>query len=251
MSFFIDVATTWTEKFVFTQGSANVCGHSSFAEHYVEKSFTVDHFAPFAWLQWQSTLDSAGTDESCKFCVVFVRRGCMPSRQRWCRPCVRGCCLRCRRVRNAQLFFFLLPPRTGARLYGSLCRRVHHTVKWYVLVLLRYLFAGGLRNVKVSTSVNPLFTPFYKSRFHLGQIDGWLVAGQVSGSSTFSKCGTHQVLGGYNAYGGGASATIPLTHLPEHNFATVGVTWMKIDSWCVRDDLQVVVAKRLRPGRTA
>ena len=37
MSFFIDTATTWTQKFVYTQGSANVCGHSSFAEHYVEK----------------------------------------------------------------------------------------------------------------------------------------------------------------------------------------------------------------------
>ena len=67
MSFFIDLATTWTEKFIHSQGTANVCGLSGYAELYVEKSFTVDHFAPFAWLQWQSALDSVGTDESCKF----------------------------------------------------------------------------------------------------------------------------------------------------------------------------------------
>ncbi len=85
MSFFIDLATTWTENFIFTQGAAQVCG-ATFQDHYVDKTFTVDHFAPMAWLQWQSALNSAGTDESCKSALTAVvhsqrRQSC----QRWCR----------------------------------------------------------------------------------------------------------------------------------------------------------------------
>jgi hypothetical protein len=216
MNFMIDLASTWTEKFVYTQGSAQVCG-ATFQDHYVDKTFTVDHFAPFTWLQWQSGLDSAGTDESCKSASRVV--------------------VHFRRMESSPALLSLLLSAVACRQRArSVCAQgviaaltLHHVLDWRG----HWRFTGGIKSVKVSTSMNPLFTPFYKSRFHLGQIDGWIVAGATSGSSTFSTCGTHRVLGGYLAYGKGATATVPLTHLPDHNFATVGVTWIKVDSWCV------------------
>ena len=61
MSFKMDHVTKWNEK--LAGGSTNVCG-AGWTENFYEKTYTVSHFSPFLWMQWQSSLSSAGNDES-------------------------------------------------------------------------------------------------------------------------------------------------------------------------------------------
>jgi hypothetical protein len=63
--FYLDGTTLWEESLDTSSGS-HVCGAdvSSWLEDYHEKSFTVDHFSPFAWLSWQASIDQSGDDES-------------------------------------------------------------------------------------------------------------------------------------------------------------------------------------------
>ena len=72
--FYMDHATKWSQQ--FSGGATQACGSSSSGWHetFVEKSFTVSHFSPFTWLQWQSALSSAGTDESWGLANVKVRQ---------------------------------------------------------------------------------------------------------------------------------------------------------------------------------
>ncbi len=47
---------------------------------------------------------------------------------------------------------------------------------------MRIAQAWGLLNVKVTTTLDPDFTPFYQSRFRLQQTDGWVVANAATTS---------------------------------------------------------------------
>ncbi len=70
MNFMLDNGATWSEKLVHTNGAVS-CG-GVWNEQFIEKSFTVSHFAPFAWLQWQAILDGTSVDESCTFASLIV-----------------------------------------------------------------------------------------------------------------------------------------------------------------------------------
>ena len=62
--FSVDHSTKWSQK--LAGGSANICGNSArtWTDANIEKTFTVEHYSPYTWLQWWSALSSGGTDES-------------------------------------------------------------------------------------------------------------------------------------------------------------------------------------------
>jgi hypothetical protein len=88
----------------------------------------------------------------------------------------------------------------------------------------------GLANVKVSTTLDPDYTPFWQSRFQFQQLDGWVLSGAYS-STVFTTCGSIRLFGGFGVFGKGSSATRLLTHLPRHTKAVISWTWAQIDSW--------------------
>lgn len=72
--FYLDHSEEWTETFAYNAGE-QLCGqtNTNWNEDLVEETIVVDHFSPFAWLQWQSGLSGGGTDESWGLADVRVK----------------------------------------------------------------------------------------------------------------------------------------------------------------------------------
>ena len=78
VSFLIDYTSYWSEALNSYTSGTHVCGTTDTAKNtwwqevYFEKTYTLTHFSPYAWLTWAASLSSAGTDESWGLLAVKI-----------------------------------------------------------------------------------------------------------------------------------------------------------------------------------
>ena len=89
--------------------------------------------------------------------------------------------------------------------------------------------AWGLSSFKVTTKLDSCTEIVYTSDFTTDKTAGWVIQGGLLNS--VSTCGTDSILGGFQDFGKGASATRTVDLGSEGNGVIVAFTLLKIDTW--------------------
>ena len=72
---------------------------------------------------------------------------------------------------------------------------------------------------------------FFTSNFDETPLSNWVINPALPAGTIITTCGTYRIVGGYNNFASGATASRSFTNLPSHYSARVKILFLKIDSW--------------------